>query len=271
MNNTELLINYTCNAIDITGVPDSMDADYIKNTVITDGKILFCKINNSVKALNFAMKTRYDEYNRIHDAIVCNPVLGSFTFENVTNDILYISPVMKIMHKNGLMSLITTTAEILDNIDTSLNTSVKNTRCVAMCTAPTDNTYKTMQQVVKRAYENGESVIIAQDNIVDNIKVNPLYNSSINTAMQQLTETKQYILAQFGQNIGVPIVQNIKKAQVNSDEMEICSNFTDFNLSSMIDYLNQQITPINKNFGLNIKFVKNKDLEVQCENKSNDG
>ena len=101
--------------------------------------------------------------------------------------------------------------------------------------------------------------VLSQD-IVDKINVNPVAASGNNQQIMSLIEAHQYILAQFFSEIGIISNFNMKRARLNTAEVEMNTGALDINVQSMLGQLQKDIEKVNKVCGTSISIELNPEI-----------
>lgn len=158
--------------------------------------------------------------------------------------------------KGGLYSLIYQTAGLLADNISSLNIAQINSRLTALYTASDEAIARTGEEVLKEVY-NGRPYKILREEIVDKINVNPIASSGQNNTLMSLIEAKQYIIAQFFQEIGISANYNMKRERLNTAEVEMNNGALDINIFNMIKNRQEAVALINEKFGTEIEVELN--------------
>lgn len=137
-----------------------------------------------------------------------------------------------------------------------MNIAQINSRLSAIFTASDEAIARTGEEVLKEIY-NGRPYKILREEIVDKIGVNPIASSGQNNTLMSLIEAKQYIIAQFLQEIGISANFNMKRERLNTAEVEMNNGALDINVFNMIKNRQEGAALVNEKWGTNIEVELN--------------
>lgn len=155
----------------------------------------------------------------------------------------------------GLMPLIHQTATLLADNIVSINCAQINSRVQAMVAAGNPEQVISAEATMKRLYE-GEPYAVMEQDLIDQIKVNPLTTSVSTNSLQQLIETQQFLIANFYQNLGIKANAINKKERLITDEINAQDDFLNVSYNVMFNSIAAGIEEINEMFGTSIEIKK---------------
>ena len=280
----KLLVNKTSQLFTWTGLPDTVDVNFLNSSLLLNGKVCFFKDKDKVYALNGSLGGEPNVYYKPTQWIVANPIIGSRTLkvkqrdgndssiEGLDGIVVNLTPVDEQTNcytKGGLFGLIYQTAGLLADNISSLNVAQINGRVNFFTTADDEEMARTAELVLREMYEGKPYKVLSQD-MVDKINVNPVAASgSSNQAIINLIEAHQYILSQFFSEIGIISNFNMKRERLNTAEVEMNTGSLDINIQSMIGQLQKDIEKVNQLLGTSISIELNP--EVFYEGSGNAG
>ena len=264
-----LLVNKVSSLFIWKNLPETIDKRFLEFQLLLAGKVCFTEFNGKLYCLNGSVGGEPNVYYEPCYWIVANPVLGSKqvkirnkdgsssidTLEGIlvaNSDVDYENLGLK----GGLYSLIYQTAGLLADNISSLNIAQINSRLSAIFTASDEAIARTGEEVLKEIY-NGRPYKILREEIVDKINVNPIASSGQNNTLMSLIEAKQYIIAQFLQEIGISANYNMKRERLNTAEVEMNNGALDINIFNMIKNRQEGAALVNEKWGTNIEVELN--------------
>lgn len=200
-------------------LPDSVDVNFLNTTLALDGVVCWCKIDGQVYALNCGFGGQPNSYYEPTTLIIANPVLGSHEFTNGKEAIAMFNSSTDEWHPLGLEQLINQYATLMADNIVSINTAQINTRVHTLYTADSTALKNSAEKVLKELYAGKPYHVVDQD-LVDNMHVQPVSISNINATIGELVELNNYILANFYKAIGIFASDVRKKERLVVDEIE---------------------------------------------------
>lgn len=264
-----LLVNKVSSLFIWKNLPETIDKRFLEFQLLLAGKVCFTEFDGKLYCLNGNVGGEPNVYYEPCYWIVANPVLGSkqvkirnkdgsSNIETLEGILMANSDVdyENLGIKGGLYSLIYQTAGLLADNISSLNIAQINSRLTAIFTASDEAVARTGEEVLKEVY-NGRPYKILRDEISDKISVNPIASSGQNNTLMSLIEAKQYIIAQFLQEIGISANYNMKRERLNTAEVEMNNGALDINVFNMIKNRQEAAALVNEKWGTNIEVELN--------------
>ena len=106
-------------------------------------------------------------------------------------------------------------------------------------------------RILERIYE-GYPDVTMQEDLVSHIRVNPIAMNSTRSSITELIEFQQYVLANFYHSFGINSNYNLKREQLNSNEIDVNEEVLRLNIEDMLKCRQKGIEKVNDLYGLNI-------------------
>lgn len=240
-----------------SGLPDTIDVDFLNFTLINVGKICWTKINGKLYALFGNVGGEPNEYYFPTKFIIANPILGSKTVNiGVDGIVMYGSTIERFVrpveYEAPLRALIDITAQQLTEVTISALTACKNIRAALFVSARDDNTKQAAELALRRIYD-GDPATVFKDKVIDSLKIIP--NPAIGESAQALKECReqyQFYLGQFYNAIGVSYNTNTKRERLITAEVETADDTLMINIADMLYQRKKACDDINAMFGTSI-------------------
>ena len=238
------------------------------------GKTVFYKIGEKYTVQPFSYNDILNWYYVPLKGRVVNPYLpvGHQNWEfNIEDEcILYnSSPDIQNYRQFSITAdLIFKTANQLAENDISYYCIQRNSRLIALFTAQTDLQKREMDKIIDKMYE-GESDITMTEDLISHVQANPLSQNSTRNSITELIEFQQYILANFYHSFGINSNYNLKREQLNSDEINVNQEVLRLNIEDMLKCREDGVEKINEKFGLNITVRLNEKLYATLLQQAN--
>lgn len=248
----------------VENLPEKWDNDYFLNCLFLDGQVGVADFNGNLYCVRGNPGGEPNEYYEPTIYTVANPVLGSkqFTINRGEEDnavVVWLTRADKEFYglagAGGLTPLIHQTATLLADNIVSINAAQINSRVQAMVAASNPEQVISAEVTMKRLYE-GEPYAVMEQDLIDQIKVNPLSTSTSANSLQQLIETQQFLIAQFYQNLGIKANAINKKERLITDEINAQDDFLNVSYNVMFNSIAAGIEAINNMFGTSIEIKK---------------
>lgn len=251
-------------------LPDSIDETYLKQCLFLDGKAVFFENDGKLLALNCNYSDMPNVYYKPERVLISNPKLRKSLQLKIDEEcvLVYNSEVDQYNFNSnygGLFMLISRTAQLLADNDISINVAQKNKRLSNLVTAGDSLTKISAETAINKIY-NGDSFVVAEENLINKIRVNPFGTSSDNDSIRELIELHQYILAHFYHEIGINTMDNMKKAHMLEQEINTNDNLVRINIQNMVESWSKGIQKVNEMFGTNIVVSLSDLFQINQEN-----
>ena len=268
-------------------LPETVNERYFKSSLILTGN---CAIYYPKKILNpklaeqgwYAVKgTIGAEPNAYYigsEYVIANPILGSENIETTDEriEVFYWNSLDEVFNPlcSGLYFLIDRTARILTEIYRSTIIALKNSRVVNIFSASNNNEKTTLNKLITDMRE-GKDVFTTIQDFKAKMEVNPvLQDTNIKDILQEFVELEQFYLAQFYHAIGVNSNYNLKRAQINNEEIMTNSYILIVSLADVLPTLQRCCEELNAKSGLEISVDYSEEWkkmqEMQEDGKENE-
>lgn len=142
-------------------------------------------------------------------------------------------------------------SQLVEN-DLSINCSLINTRLLNLLVANDDNSFESLQEVIKDLKDGKISSAVDKNWLADGIKSLPYGTGASSNALIQLLEHRQYVKGSWWNELGVQSNYNMKRETITSSENIL-------NVDSLLPSSDDMLTMrrrgwelANKKFGLNV-------------------
>lgn len=272
-----LLFNRISNMFVWDGIPPSIDNDYLSYLVFCRGAATFFKINDTLYVADCKRGGEPNEYYLPQYMILANPILGSRNMKigeecaviwTSSTDKLFTSDSMIFNSICPTWALIDKTAHLLAECMCSLNIAQVNTRASYLITASNTTAKNSAELALKQVY-GGKPFIVANENMVGDIKSLPLATSTGLNTVKELRELHQYYLSQFYRAIGVNSNSNFKRERVIESEMVAELEPLQINIKNMLESVTKGVDEVNKLFNTNITVKLSDEWQHTLEEEEN--
>lgn len=263
-------------------LPKTVNERYFKSSLILTGN---CAIYYPKKILNpklaeqgwYAVKgTIGAEPNAYYigsEYVIANPILGSENIKTTDEriEVFYWNSLDEVFNPmcSGLKFLIDRTARILTEIYRSTIIALKNSRVVNIFSASNNNEKTTLNKLITDMRE-GQDVFTTIQDFKAKMEVNPvLQDTNIKDILQEFVELEQFYLAQFYHAIGVNSNYNLKRAQINNEEIMTNSYILIVSLADVLPTLQRCCEELNAKSGLNISVDYSEEWKKMQEMQEN--
>jgi hypothetical protein len=261
----EFLYSRIMNIFEYENVPEEIDLQSLKLFLFFRGKIVFYKIGDEYLIQPFDYTDKLNKYYIPTNGRVVNPWLpiGHQNWEFTVEDeaIIYNSTpdVRKFAFHSIVSDLIWKTANQLAENDISYYCIQRNHRLVAIFTAESDKQKAECNRVLDRLYEGYPDITMEED-LVSHIKVNPITMNSTRSSITELIEFQQYVLANFYHSFGINSNYNLKREQLNSNEIDVNKEVLRLNIDDMLKCREEGVSKVNAKYGLDIRVHLNEEV-----------
>ena len=263
-------------------LPETVNERYFKSSLILTGN---CSLYYPKNILNpklaeqgwYAVKgTIGAEPNAYYigsEYVIANPILGSENIKTTDEriEVFYWNSLDEVFNPmcSGLYFLIDRTARILTEIYRSTIIALKNSRVVNIFSASNNNEKTTLNKLIKDMRE-GEDVFTTIQDFKAKMEVNPvLQDTNIKDILQEFVELEQFYLAQFYHAIGVNSNYNLKRAQINNEEIMTNSYILIVSLADVLPTLQRCCEELNAKSGLDISVDYSEEWKKMQEMQEN--
>lgn len=257
-------------------LPEEWDISYFKENLFNYGLLMVIDSSFGVVALRSGY-SGINIYNHPTNFIISNPVLGGLEGE-IGKDGEPIFLGMQGGHYINCVDLVTRYAELLANVDGSLNTTLINSRVAHVFQADSTTQLKSMQKMYDEITQ-GNPAVFMRDTVDDGTS-HTLFNNVKNTYIgNDLLLTKRTILNEFMTEIGINNNDVLKKERLISDEANSNAGELNANIYTWHENLKKCIDKVNDRYGIDIGFdynhdivgVKDEHTQVQESEETQDG
>lgn len=260
-----LLYSRIVNIFEYENLPSEVNEFALKLWLFRYGKIIFYKIKDKFLVQPFAYTDRLDWYYVPKNGRVVNPWLPigfqNKEFELANEAIIFnATPDMYNFREHGIVSdLVFKTANQLAENDISYYCIQRNHRLIAIFTAETDLQKAECNRILERMYSGKPDITMGED-LVSHIKVNPIAMNSTRSSITELIEFAQYTLANFYHSFGINSNYNLKREQLNSNEIDVNQEVLRLNIEDMLLNREQGVSKVNELYNLNVRVRLNEEV-----------
>ncbi len=260
-----MLYNKIENIFIYENLPEEIPVRFFNLCLFKTGKMVFYKIGDKFCVQPFTYTDILNWYYVPVSGRVVNPYLpkanNNWEFTIDDEAVIYNSSadIYNARPFSVVADLIWKTANQLSENDISYYCISRNTRLLAILTAETDLQKREMDRILDKMYR-GETDITMEENLVSHIRANPLTQNSTRNTLTELIEFQQYILANFYHSFGINSNYNLKREQLNSDEIDVNQEVLRLNIEDMLKNREDGVSKINKKYGLDITVSLNEKL-----------
>lgn len=279
-----LLYSRIVNIFEYENLPPEINEFALKLWLFRYGKIIFYKIKDKFLVQPFAYTDLLDWYYVPKNGRVVNPWLPTGfqnkEFELANEAIIFnATPDMYNFREHGIVSdLVFKTANQLAENDVSYYCIQRNHRLIAIFTAETDLQKAECNRILERMYSGKPDITMGED-LVSHIKVNPIAMNSTRSSITELIEFAQYTLANFYHSFGINSNYNLKREQLNSNEIDVNQEVLRLNIEDMLLNREQGVSKVNELYNLNVRVRLNeevyknllRDIDALSDNTQGDG
>lgn len=262
------LTNKVAELIRLKGLEERMDEEYIKESLILEGRVCFTRFeafDNALYALTGNYGGEPDCYKIPTQYIIANPILGSKTvtvrhldgrqtvegLDGIVVGLTHLDAELDIDSCKGLYDLIYNYAGMLADNFVSLNCAQINSRVQVAYIADNQNMANSAEAVLKDLYNGKPFKVLTQD-ILNKLTVSPVVASGANNTIISLIEAHATILSDFWSELGIAYNGNRKRQYINNAEAAMDTGALSLNIDSIINSINSGLDRVNELFGTNI-------------------
>lgn len=238
----------------IEDYPEEWDIPYFKETLILNGVVLVTKTSLGV----IPLKCGYygvNVYNHPTNWNYANPVLGNKDGVINKDGVLIFAEQFKNTYVS-FTELITRYAELLAQIDGSINTTLINSRVAQIFSANSNAQMKTMMKVYDEV-SKGKPAVFIRSNPDEEFK-HGVFNNVKNTYIgTELLNDKRTIINELLTELGINNSNTNKRERLITDEVNSNNEELQANIAEWVYNINDGFDKVNKMYSLNIKFKWN--------------
>lgn len=261
----QFLYSRIVNIFTFKNLPEEINEQAFKLFLFFRGKVIFYKIEDKYVIQPFYYTDKLDWYYVASNGRVTNPWLPvnhqNWEFKLSDEAIIFNSTpdIYKFDMHSIVSDLVYKTANQLAENDISYYCIQRNHRLIAIFTAGNDIQKAEANRILEKIYD-GCSDIVMQDDLVTHIQVNPIAMNSTRSSITELIEFQQYILANFYHSFGINSNYNLKREQLNSNEIDVNKDVLSLNINDMLRCRQEGVKKINDKYGLNIEVCLNEEV-----------
>jgi hypothetical protein len=250
------LLNLVINMFDYDNLPPGISRrDLEINLIMTGHAVIVAKKDGSL----FTPLTNvfgYDEYYQPVWASFANPVVVTAKKYTIGKDceIIYNNSLQDSIYyikaDSGLSTFVGRYARQLADVEATANIYSVNSRLVSI---PVSNDNSVIESL-KAFFTNlsfGKRAIVTDSNIIENFRNVDINRTGIKDGINDWLIARDKILEQFFRDLGIRM-NNQKKAQVNSEEVESNDQLLLISADDMLKTRQDGIEKVNNMFGTNI-------------------
>ena len=254
------LLNKTMSCFYITGLPDTVNPEYLKSNLLLNGNIGITEFNGNLYACIGSVGGPPNEYYVGTVYTLANPVLGSKMMD-IGKDgvVIYNNSIDEFTGDafvSGIYELINQTATLLADNIISINCNQINSRVQAMATADSEAQALGAEIVLKKMYA-GQPYQVLRSDLIDKINVNPINTSANAQNLAELVELHNYIISNYFQSIGIRANDIRKKSHVLQDEIDVQNDYLQVSILEILTSWQAGFDKVNALFGTNIRVELN--------------
>lgn len=268
----------------IENAPETVDTTFLLDNLIDEGFIVFCDVDNDLRALTGAL-SGVSLYSQPTDFQIANPVIKSTKTYKVGVDCVPVYMTRDRRKEQGYVKkLMNTYAQRLDKIDVSIDRAIINTRQVRTFTADTTQAYEEIKKQIEAENNADISATVVPSDVLANVQA---YFPQVKNqyVLDMLLRDKRAILADFLIQFGIDVIPYEKKERMITSEIESNSDEVIIARNGFAGWVDEQLQEVNKIFGtnmscsyvpiLNLKSIEsevddNDESDIQEPNNGND-
>lgn len=261
--------------------PKTVDTEFLKFCLFHFGKAVFIEMDSKLIAQPFTYADGYDEYYKPLRGIVVNPwikedykqffKLSETPYITDTNFNIWNSYGLNNGYGRGVISnLVWKTSFQLAENDISFMACQRNTRITNLVTVDDSKQEQALKHDLIKLYELGESTVLTSNNdLVGQTANNPLSHENRGNVLE-LIELNQYIVANFLHTFGINSNYNLKRAQLQADEIAVNEYALKLNLLDILTSFNEGCKRLNEHTGGNARVILNSEIYTREKESEED-
>lgn len=250
-DNYKMLQNVTLKMFEWKNLPKTIPKRDLEFILQSQGYAIIAKDDKGdLYALQGQLSGEPDAYYLPTLATIANPALPYFKTLKIGEDCI-------IIHNDdlfrGLSMYIAKYAALLTSVDISFYWNVINSRVQKLFEADDDNTADSIKKVLDSIELGDELKTVAGKQLFDMLKSHDYTDgATTSTALKELIETKQYLIASFYIGVGLNANYNMKRESLNENEINADTDVLVPTIDNMFDCRTDDIEAVNEKYGQNI-------------------
>lgn len=250
------LLNLVINMFDYDNLPSGISRRDIEINLIMTGHAVILAKKDGTLFTPLTCVFGYDEYYQPVWASFANPVVITAKKYTIGEDceIIYNNSLQDSIYyikaDSGLSTFVGRYARQLADVEATANIYSVNSRLVSI---PVSNDNSVIESL-KAFFTNlsfGKRAIVTDSNIIENFRNVDINRTGIKDGINDWLIARDKILEQFFRDLGIRM-NNQKKAQVNSEEVESNDQLLLISADDMLKTRQDGIEKVNNMFGTNI-------------------
>lgn len=260
-DNYKMLQNVTLKMFEWKNLPQTIPKRDLEFILQSQGYAIIARDDKGdLYALQGQLGGEPDAYYLPTIATIANPALTYFKTLKIGEDCI-------IIHNDdlfrGLSTYIAKYASLLTTIDISFYWNIINSRSQKLFEADDDTTADSVKKVLDSIELGNELKTIAGKQLFDTLKTHDFTDgASTSTALKELIETKQYLIASFYIGIGLNANYNMKRESLNENEINADTDVLVPSIDNMESCRKDDIEDVN------IKYEQNISVELSSQWKN---
>lgn len=246
------LRNLLKSSVKIENAPETVDTTFIIDSLIDNGYVVFCEVENELRSLLGAL-SGVSPYLQPTEYVIANPVIKSSEVYKVGKDCvpLYATRERRIAPE-VIKNIINTYAARLDKVDVSIDRAIINTRQVRVFTADTPQAYKSIENLITTEQNADKSASVIPSDILANVQAHfpQIKNQYV---LDMLLRDKRAILSDFMVQFGIDSLPYEKKERMLTDEVDGNGDEVVISRNGFAGWIDEQLQEVNKIFGTDMK------------------
>lgn len=259
------LFNILLDMFEYDNLPKGLEQRDIEINLILTGHACFVPLKNGELFVPHTQIYGYDKYYNPTSCVFANPVINDSKELKIGIDceVIYNTSmkdsILYIKADSGLNTFIARYARQLADVESTINIYTVNARLVSIPVVNDDATKNSLMQFFKNLIV-GKRAIVTDSSIIETFRNIDINRSNSMDGINDWLIARDKILEQFWRDLGVRM-NNQKKAQVNSEEVEANNQLLLISTDDMLKSRKMGIEKVNDMFGtsisvrLNDKFI----------------
>ena len=250
--NKHRLRNLLKSSVKIENAPETVDTTFILDSLIDNGYVVFCEVENELRSLLGAL-SGVSPYLQPTEYVIANPVIKSSKAYKVGEDCV---PLYATRERRTapevIKNIINTYAARLDKVDVSIDRAIINTRQVRVFTADTPQAYKSIENLIAMEQNADKSATVIPSDILANVQARfpQIKNQYV---LDMLLRDKRAILSDFMVQFGIDSLPYEKKERMLTDEVDGNGDEVVISRNGFAGWIDEQLQEVNKIFGTDMK------------------